>query len=247
MHDPLNSTELSRRSLFERAGQAGIAAALAPLSLKLSALAGTGATPAPPDLVAETIAGFICFMLPGDDPYSVAQGESYPGPGGIAAGAVPSLTYMLDLFGAATEGAPANNSSGSGIVAGFLNDFALQVNPRAVQGKFHAPFTNLSFTQKAMVFERWEGDETVNAGQPELKFISGILPGAAAFMCFNSSGVWDPVTRKPKSTPVGWQIAGWRGPGEGFNDFKGYLGGHRSAARPRRRSLPRKANAGSVG
>jgi hypothetical protein len=247
MRDPFDSTELSRRSFLEWAGQAGVAAALAPVSLKLGVLAGTGATPAPPDLVAETLAGFICFMLPGDDPYSVAQAESYPGPGGIAAGAVPTLTYMLDLFGAATEGAPSDNPSGSAIVAGFLNDFALQVNPRAAEGKFHAPFTNLSFKEKAMVFERWEGDETANAAQPELKFISGILPGAAAFMCFNEAGVWDPVTRKPKSTPIGWQIAGWRGPGEGFNDFKGYLGGHRSATRSRAHRRSRNANAGSVG
>ncbi|MEA2443606.1 MAG: hypothetical protein QOJ12_898 [Thermoleophilales bacterium] len=76
--------EVSRRTFLHRAGALGLAAALAELPIVLGrrglleqALAQST------DLTTDTLNGLAAFVLPGDDPYSVAQGESHPGPGAI--------------------------------------------------------------------------------------------------------------------------------------------------------------------
>ena len=41
--------------------------------------------------------GLLAFVVPGSDPYSVAQGHSTADPGGVDAGVLPALIGGLDL------------------------------------------------------------------------------------------------------------------------------------------------------
>src|SRR3954452_10806622 len=123
---------VSRRAFLQRAGLFGAAFAsfdLVALLDKQGLLATAKAQS--PDLTVDTLSGLVAFIFPGDDPYSVAQGEKANGPGGIAAGAVSALINGLDHY------VPANTVGGnlavpaSGGVAALLNQYATQVNPAA--------------------------------------------------------------------------------------------------------------------
>src|SRR4051794_19717306 len=149
--------ELSRRTFLQRTGLAGLAAALPGLlqarGLVDEALAQSA------DLTVDTLNGLVAFIAPGDDAYSVAQGQSAPGPGGIGAGAVPTFVKSLDNFvpaGTATSGDRSIPASSG--VATLLNSYAAQVNPAAAGGAFPSPFARLSFAEKAEVFKRFEAE-----------------------------------------------------------------------------------------
>lgn len=235
--------ELTRRSFMERAGLVGLAAGLAQLPSLLDA---KGLLPAAfaqgEDVVQDTLSGLIAFVLPGDDDYSRAQGDSTKEPGGLAAGTLPVFIRNLDAFvpvavpGAGTETLPA-----SGGVATLLNRYALEVNPAASSGQFASPFARLSNAEKAEVFKRFESDTAWD--DTEFKFVSGILFGFVAFLAWSEGGVIDPNTRLPRSTPVGWTLSQYGGPAEGHAELRGYYHGHRSALptpKPRKRARKRK-------
>ena len=218
---------LTRRDVLERAGVAGLLAALPGflaskgwLEDALAQMDG-GAT--------ETLSALVAFILPGDDEFSRAQGESTSEPGGIAAGTVPVFIRNLDAFvpvavpGFGTETLPA-----SGGVSFLLNRYALEVNP-AGSGPFSQPFARLSFDEKAEVFKRFESDSAWN--DTEFKFVSGILPGFVAFLAWSEAGVIDPRTRRPTKRPVGWRLSRYEGPAEGHPELRGYYRGHRRARR----------------
>src|SRR6266487_2673056 len=57
---------------------------------------GAAAEAATPDLITDTLNGLIAFVVPGPDPYSVAQGVSTQEPGGIDADIVQGLAAGLD-------------------------------------------------------------------------------------------------------------------------------------------------------
>lgn len=50
------------------------------------------------ELSRDTISGLAAFVVPGDDPYSVAQGVTAPGPGAVGAKTVDFLLASLDDF-----------------------------------------------------------------------------------------------------------------------------------------------------
>ena len=179
------------------------------------------------DVTEDTLSGLVAFILPGDDPYSKAQGQSANGPGGIGAGTVPVFIAALDEFVPASSVIGTTTLPASGAVAALLNQYATRVNPAASGGTFPSPFARLSFDEKAKVFEMFESDPAADG--TELKFVSGILPGFVAFVAFSEAGVADPATRNPKSRPVGWEISGYSGPVEGHGELRGYWHGHRSA------------------
>lgn len=218
---------LTRRAVLERAGLVGLAAALPGfLSSKgwledALAQADGGAE--------ETLSALVAFILPGDDEFSKAQGESTGEPGGIAAGTVPVFIGNLDAFvpvavpGFGTETLPA-----SGGVSFLLNRYALEVNP-AGSGPFSQPFARLTFAEKAEVFRRFESDPAWD--DTEFKFVAGILPGFVAFLAWSEAGVIDPETRRPTKRPVGWRLSKYDGPAEGHPEFRGYYRGHRRARR----------------
>src|SRR5919204_3213071 len=81
---------ISRRSLLKRGAMLGLATALAELPSVLDAKGLLDdARAIGPDVVTDTFSGLVAFVVPGSDPYSVAQGASTSEPGGIAAGTVP--------------------------------------------------------------------------------------------------------------------------------------------------------------
>ena len=220
---------LSRRSFLQRAGLLGAASALAQLPALLDARGLlAAATAQTPGLTADTLSGLVAFVLPGSDPYSVAQGQSSDGPGGVASGAVPVLVDDLDQFIATTTvlgpdvSPPASNG-----VAALLNAYAMRVNPTATRGGFPSPFARLSFAEKAKVFELFEGEPSADG--TELRFVAGILPGLVALVALSEAGVYDRDRRELESRPVGWDISGYGGPADGHDELKGYWHGLRSA------------------
>ena len=225
---------LSRRSFVQRAGTLGAALATIDLAALLDAhgLLDT-AHAQTADLTRDTMNGLVAFVVPGDDPYSVAQGQRASGPGGIAAGAVDALITGLDHYvPAATLPTGTATVPASGGVAMLLNQYAQRVNAAATRGGFPSHFARLSFAEKVRVFELFESDSTGRFN--ELRFVSGILPGFAAFTSFSETGVRDLVTRRVTGRAVGWRIARYRGPAEGHKEMRGYYRGVRKARTGRR-------------
>jgi hypothetical protein len=227
--------ELTRRDLIERGGALGVAAFVAQLPGVLAAKGWLeDAYAQSGDVVVETLSGLVAFILPGDDPYSEAQGTKTDEPGGIAAGTVPVFIRNLDAFvPVAIPGAGTTTLPASGGVAMLLNRYALEVNPAAGNGGALSPFARLAFDEKAEVMRLLESDPSWD--DTEFKFVSGILPGFVGFLAWSEAGVIDPETRKPEKRPVGWKLAKFDGPAEGHPELRGYYRGHRSARKRRRR------------
>jgi hypothetical protein len=238
--DRLGREGLSRRTFMQRAGMFGAALATIDLAALLDAhglLDEAHAQSA--NLTEDTLNGLVAFVVPGDDPYSVAQGESANGPGGIAAGAVAALIHGLDHYVPASTVVGDNVSiPASGGVAMLLNQYAERVNPAATGGGFPSPFARLSFAEKARVFELFEAEPA--AENTELRFVAGILPGFVAFLAFSETGVRDLATGELRARAVGWDIANYHGPAEGHPELRGYWRGHRRARRRRRRRRGRR-------
>ena len=104
--------ELSRRAFLARIGVLGASAALlphcapspgSPETAAASSELGLGVLvellrPILAQLARDTLNGFVAFSLPGQDPYSRAQGSSRGEPGGIEAGGTDFLIEDLDQF-----------------------------------------------------------------------------------------------------------------------------------------------------
>lgn len=225
---------ISRRAFLERAGLTGAAAVLAQIP---GFLAKQGwlesALAAETDVTRDTLNALVAFVVPGPDDYSKAQGESSKQPGGIQAGTTDALIELLDRFVGTAEG-PTLPSSGG--VAALLNATALQVNPAAANGAFVSPFARLSFADKVEVFHQLE---SITEGS-ELRFVSGIVIGAVAFLAYGEAGVFDPIRRRIKSRPVGWTITNYDGVADGRRELKGYWQGRRSVHTSSRYSTHRK-------
>ena len=234
----MRGSGFTRRDLIERGGLLGLAAALAQLPGLLSSRGWLAEALAQTDGgVTETLSALVAFILPGNDEFSKAQGESTKKPGGVDAGTVPVFIRNLDDFvPVAVPGLGATTLPASGGVATLLNRYALEVNP-AGSGPFNSPFARLSFAEKAEVFRRFESDTAWDG--TEFKFVGGILPGFVSFLAWSEAGVIDPETRRPKSEPVGWSLSGYDGPAEGHPELRGYYRGHRRAKTRRRRRRSR--------
>src|SRR3954454_22391535 len=156
-----SNSGVSRRAFLQRAGL--FAGALATVDLvalldKQGLLATAQAQSA--DLTVDTLSGLVAFIFPGNDEYSIAQGEKANGPGGIAAGGVEALIAGLDRYVPVTTLGGDQSLPASGGVAALLNQYATRVNAAAAGGAFPSPFARLSFKEKAKVFELFEGDPT---------------------------------------------------------------------------------------
>ena len=217
---------LSRRQFLGRSG--AVAAALIALP---QALAERGwldeAAAAEPDLTRDTINGLVAFVTPGDDEYSLAQGVSTKGPGGIAAGATDPIIETLDRAVPAplVGGSTGTTLPASGAVAQLLNNYATEVNPAASHGGFASPFARLSFQEKGEVFRRFEADPKWD--DSSIRNLSGLLPAFPAFITFSEAPAFEggELTERP----LGWKISGYGGRSDGWNEFKGYYGGRRKA------------------
>jgi hypothetical protein len=113
------------------------------------------------DLVLDTYNGLGAMMWPGNDAYSVAQGEWNDRPGAIAAAAGRHLMAALDGLVPQPymiRRDPRDTVPLSGSVASAINTVALRVNPAAKGGGFPSPFARLSFADKAAVWRIVEDD-----------------------------------------------------------------------------------------
>lgn len=224
---------VTRRTLLERAAAAGLFAGLAQLPALLDAKGLLEEARAQSsDLIVDTFNGLAAFILPGDDPYSVAQGESAKGPGGVGSGVVAPFIVALDDFVPLAAFGPNATLPASGGVASVLNRYAMEVAPGASGGGFPSPFARLSFAQKAQVFERFESDPAWDG--TALKFVGGILPGFIGFMIGSEVGVLDAKSRQTTKRPVAWELSRYEGPAEGHPELKGYWRNHRAASKSAR-------------
>jgi hypothetical protein len=233
-HSSLGVAPFSRRALLERAGAAGLAALLAQLPAVLDAKGLLAeAEAAETDLTRDTLSGLLAFILPGNDEYSIAQGERARGPGAIGAKTLDPFIEALDGFVPASALGFTTTIPASGGVATLLNDYALQVNP-AAPGSLLSPFARLSFAEKAEVFRLFESDDVAAAAAPELAFVGGILPGFVGFMACSETGVLKDSGHLA-ATPVSWSLARYSGPAEGHPELRGYYQGRRSVRGSKRR------------
>lgn len=241
MSDRSASTWTRRQFLV----RAGVAAALAEVPGLLALSKWSPAHAQSPDLVRESLNALVAFVLPGDDPFSVAQGVTAPGPGGVAGGAVDGVIEVLDHVIPVPDNVGANNLTVplAPAVAGLLDAVALVVNPLASLtggGPSLAPFARLSFADKGKVLQLLEGVDLPDVVLPEpltkisgnLNYLFGILPSLVGFITFGESSVFITGSKSLGSRPVGWQISGHRpdGPTDGWNELKGYWAGQRKAS-----------------
>ncbi len=215
-------TGVSRRKLLERATAfvAGVAVLdRLPRALRLQGWL-EDAYAATPNAVQQTMNGLVAFVVPGRDRYSRAQGTKSKTPGGIEAGATPVLIRTLDRFlpGPLPLSATA---------ATILNGYATQVDPTSRKGTFASPFANLSFAQKARVFQTVEALPAESAGS--IRFLVGNLPDLVAFLAYSEAGVYDVKSRRVRRRPVGWRLTHYAGLAEGRKELKGYWQGRRAA------------------
>ena len=210
-----NTSPLSRRSFVGRALAATGALVSLPEAVRRLGLAETVAA-ASPDLVSDTINGLVAFVVPGPDPYSVAQGESTAEPGGIDALAAPALI----------QGQTCTQPSQplASIVASLLNLVAQKVDPGSGSGPFQSPFANLPFAGKASVLDVIEHDDAF----AQLWSLFGVLPSIVAFLAYSELGVFDLRTRTLAGTPIGWMLSSYEGVADGRDAFVGYFENRRS-------------------
>ena len=135
------------------------------------------------------------------------------------------------------------------LVALLLNFVATLVDATAINGDFLSPFARLNFKQKTQAFQLMETDAATIAAMIDSKitepvrnsisglieFLAGALLEFSAFGSFSEFGVFDPATRTLTGTPVGWTLSSYLAlapnnqPVEGWDEFKGYLGGETQA------------------
>ena len=236
----MSAGAIDRRQFLRRAGLTG---ALLTLTQVPAILRGAGlldeARGLEGDVVVDTFNGLVAFVVPGPDDYSRAQGEWSTTAGGIAAGGTAFLVESLDGFLPQPD-VPAPNDETVTLSAGvatLLNNLALQVNPLASAGVFLSPFARLRSSDKAEVFRRMEALDLGDAGLPEpftsssgnLRFVAGALLEFAAFGSYGEWAVFDADEQRLTDTPVGWQLTGFEGPGDGWDELRGYYRGRQRA------------------
>lgn len=215
-------TGVSRRELLRRATV--LAASAAVLEHLPGALRVQGwlddAYAATPNVVTQTMNGLVAFVVPGRDRYSRAQGTKSKTAGGIEAGTTPVLIRTLDRL--LPSALPL-----SATAATILNEVAATVKPASRRGRFVSPFANLSFAEKAKVFQTLEALDTESAGS--IRFLAGNMPGLVAFLAYSEAGSFDRKRKRLRRRPLGWRLARYGGAGDGRKELKGYWQGRQAA------------------
>lgn len=180
---------------------------------------------APLDMVRDTLSGLIAFVVPGPDPYSIAQGMSTTEAGGLDAGILDILISALNQSLPSPPGAPPAAAA----MADALNQIANQVNPSAA-GPFASPFARLSFPDKASVFQVIESNAQTRA-------LAGVLP-LIAFLVYSEAPVFDPQKRTLRGQPPGWRLSSYTGVADACAEFMGYYQNRRSVENSREFVVP---------
>jgi hypothetical protein len=224
----------SRRQVLEAAAIAAVLAEV-PALLKLRGWYDP-AYALETNLTIDTFNGLVSLVLPGHDAYSIAQGESNAGPGGVDNGTTAVLIHAIDTF-LPDPNAPGGTVTLSPAIANLLDAVAALVNPAAAGGGFISQFARLSFAEKGAVFARLEADTGLpnvlpapfTNGTGNFLFVAGALTEFVAFLGMSEASVFDAATKTLRSRPLGWQISGYQpnGPVQGWDEFRGYYQGRK--------------------
>jgi len=201
---------LSRRTVLARGGLLA-AAAIVPLPRVAERLGLLDVASASADaVIRDTLGGVVAYVVPGNDRYSIAQGESTHGPGGIAAGAVEELRSTLAIVGPGVTEA----------TVGVLNAMAGTAQTRG----FASPFAALSFAGKDRVFSM-----LAQSHDATMRELASTIPAIVAFLSYSEAGALDKRTGRLTRVPVGWRLTGYTGVADIRNELRGYYGGRRKA------------------
>jgi hypothetical protein len=174
--------------------------------------------------VRDTINGILAFVAPGNDPYSEHQGVSTESPGGVTPGTAETLERTFDLaVPIPLVDMLGIDVTGSSAIAALVNLFAVTAEPASVTGPFASPFANLSHAAKAHVFELLD-TEPQFPGRP-IEYAVNAIPTLAAFVAYSEVSAFDCELRAPTGRPVGWELTGYAGVSDGWDEFQGYYGG----------------------
>jgi hypothetical protein len=165
-------------------------------------------------VVLDTLSGLVAYVVPGNDRYSRAQGQSTPRPGGVAAGGAEQLRLTLDVAGPDLAAA----------AAGILNALASAANPGGHLRGFASSFAALPFAQKDGVIRG-----LAHSADATMRELGTTVPALTAFLSYSEAGVLDERTGRLRREPVGWRITGYTGVADIRDEFRGYYRGHRSA------------------
>jgi hypothetical protein len=155
--------------------------------------------------------GLAAYVVPGADPFSVAQGVSTSGPGAVAARATDGFIEVVDALAPVT--APGNSAT----VAGVLDALAGQLNTHNSRSGFRSQFAGLSFEGKRAVFAKLERDPA-----EALRYLASVAPALMALLTYSEYGVLDRSTHRLRGTPVGWRISHYGGTADGHDELRGY-------------------------
>lgn len=217
-NSPLSAHALGRRAFLART--ALVTAAISTIPALLGPSRRAEAAVLPQSAVVDTINGVLAFVVPGADAYSVQQGLIHGQPGAVEANATLPLMFGLNAGGIA----PPPFDSLSEMISALLNNVAMAVHPNG-SGPFQSAFANLTFAEKAVVFNLMES----GAIGPGLDAVANSLILYAGLMAYSEAGALDPFTLTLLAPPVGWQLAGYGGVSDGHKDFQGYYQGRRFA------------------
>ena len=184
------------------------------------------------DYTTQAFKALAAYVVPGDDPYSVQQGLTRPGPGGVAAGADRMLRATYDgAIGIGVAPAFQINAPGALGVALVMELFARsRYFWESYSGPYENGFANLRHPLKAQVLG--DLDQNVLLDGSPLAYAFGTLITLAAFGSYGEIAVWDPATRRLTGRPVGWDLAQYDGVSDGWPELRGYWKGRTSVSDP---------------
>lgn len=180
------------------------------------------------------------------------QLSTIPLPASVISALPLALRATVTNYGALlTAGLGANNATLplAPFIAALLNWLAITVRPSSIAGPFLTPFPRLTWQEKGEVWRRFEifvpdyfspGSATSIlpvAQYPDvvrtlpglLDYASGAVLEIGAMGCYCEWHVFDYATRRPFARPVGHLLSNYKGPAEGWDEFRGYYQGRRSA------------------
>lgn len=231
-------------NLLARNTMAGVAAFVVPGNDLYSL--GQGVSTWTAGGVAAKTDAFLVYMfnnylpLPGASQLATGLGEPFEGiPLPLGDGTTVSLGTAVTEVLSSADSVPLST-----LITLLLNALAISVRPSSVVGILPSAFSRLSWRDKAKVFELLElpGSDCIRMvserlDEPVTKTLIGYIQlvglGLLAFGASGAYSEWaviDPRTRTLKSRPVGWNISKYPGVSDGWNEFKGYYQGRRSAS-----------------
>jgi hypothetical protein len=182
-----------------------------------------------PDAMARPVAVAFQAALSGTDP----QPRQLMG---LPPDVIEQVDAALGELLSAEEGVPLSLA-----LALLLNLLATQVDGRSIEGRFLSPFARLPFAGKAQVFALLEGPDSdlvaalgtdlppdlLGAVVGVLRTFAAPLLELPALCTYSEAHVFDPATRTITGRPVGWDLTGYAGVSDGWDELRGYYQGRR--------------------